>query len=91
MWPCSLNVFLCPLQAEQDSDGSAQSTADMTAFVSFDLPLSSYIYLGYIKGCTFGCAFLIYLLSLIFCFRPPLAGAKSPSSDGEFLLLFVVH
>uniref|UniRef100_A0A453RBV4 Uncharacterized protein n=1 Tax=Aegilops tauschii subsp. strangulata TaxID=200361 RepID=A0A453RBV4_AEGTS len=28
-----IQYVLCQLQAEQDSDGSAQSTADMTAFV----------------------------------------------------------
>ncbi|CAN6178461.1 unnamed protein product [Urochloa humidicola] len=32
-FPSSLIFSLCQSQAEQDSDGSAQSTADMTAFV----------------------------------------------------------
>lgn len=89
-WDCAHFSF-CGLQAEQDSDGSAQSTADMTAFVSTNYYCAVLHLAVLIVECrldhiccvepTVHLWLMVYPCSLF-------SGAKPSYADGKFLALF---
>lgn len=89
-WDCAHFSF-CGLQAEQDSDGSAQSTADMTAFVSTNYYCAVLHLAVLIVECrldhicrvepTVHLWLMVYPCSLF-------SGAKPSYADGKFLVLF---